>query len=217
MKYYNAIESRPSSHPQRQAGSERTNPTVNSTVQGTAGDSQGHASHGTLQGNGSIDPEMAQKNARAERRAQGQQPAVRNIRDDPFFSDELFIGMLNDQPNNDHVGRMYARFHQREIDEYYQRVTDPRPRLDPESDAIENPMPSSAQQQMTHNVPGAPAHGGNGQPVTQAPTGALRLARASINDLDFGDITDWNSAWSTFVNDHESKPLMRGHYPDEYK
>ena len=227
--YYSALNAagepkpRPSSHRQRQAGSERINPTLNPTVEDTAGDTLGHASSGAPEGNGSNNPgdhpnsrEMTRNNARTEPRRQHQQPAVNTVRDDPFFSDELFNGMLNDQPDSNHVGSMYTRSHQREIDAYYQRVTDPRPRLEPESDTLENPITSSAQQQTTHNIPGAAANGGNAAPVTQAPNGALRLARSSINDLDYGNITDWNSAWSSFVNDHDSKHLMRGHYPDEY-
>lgn len=225
--YYNAIggsQSRPSSHRQRQAGSERTNPTLNPIVEDTAGDTHGSVSHGASEGNGSNDSgnqrnpgEMVQNDAHTERRGQYQQPAVNNVRDDPFFSDELFNGMLNGQPDNNHVGSMYTRSHQREIDEYYLRVTGPRPGVEPESNPPENPVPSAVQQQTTQNIPGARVHGGNGPPVAQAPTGALRLARASTNDLDFGDITDWNSAWSSFVNDHDSEPLLRGHYPDEHK
>ena len=225
--YHNEIEgsqSRPLSHHQRQAGSERTNPTHDPAVEDTAGDTPGHASHGSPEGNESNDPEdqpnpgeVAQDDAHTTHRRQYQQPAVNTVRDDPFFSDELFNGMLNGQPDNNHVGSMYTRSHQREIDEYYRRVTGLRPGLDPESDTLQNPIPLSAQQYTTSNIPGAPAHGSNAPPVAQASTGTLRLGRASRNDLDFGDITDWNSAWESFVNDHDSKPLLRGHYPDENK
>ena len=214
---------RPSSHRQRQAGSERINPALNPTVEDSAGDTQSHSPQGAPEGIGPSDSgnqpnpaEVAEYYAHTAPCRQYQQPAA-STRDDPFFSDELFNGMLNGQPDSNHIGSMYTRSHQREIDAYYQRVTGKRPGLEPESDTPENPVPSLAQQHMTQNTPGAPAHGGNASLAAQAPAGALRLARSSINDLDYGKITDWNSAWSSFVNDHDSKPLMRGHYPDEHK
>ena len=42
----------------------------------------------------------------APRRAH-QYPTARTIQDDPFFPDELFNGMLNGQPQNNHVGREF--------------------------------------------------------------------------------------------------------------
>lgn len=228
--YYNGLNatgephSRPSSHRQRQAGSERTNAALNPEVGGPARETLHAIPHGDPEGNGSNESEkqpnpgeVTHNDVRSTPRQQYRLPAANTVRDDPFFSDELFNGMLNGQPDSNHIGNMYTRSHQREIDEYYQRVTGQRPVLELENNTLEKPMASSAQQQTIDNLASAPAHGSNAPLVAQAPTGALRLARASINDLDFGDIRDWNSAWSSFVNDHDSKPLMRGHYPDENK
>ena len=59
-------------------------------------------------------------------------------RDDPFLSDELLDGMLNGHPHANYVGSIYTRSLQKEIDEYYQRVMAPPPRVEPESDAPED-------------------------------------------------------------------------------
>lgn len=215
------LQSQPASHRQRLAGSGRTNPALNATVEDTAG---GHVSHAAPEGDGSNasgnqpNPgDVTRVDAHTAPRRQHRQPARNTIRDDPFFSDELFNGMLTGQPDRNHVGRIYTRSQQRDIDEYYQRVTGARPEVGPERDTPGNGSLGSGQQQMTHNIPGAPSHGGFVPPYGLLPGRLTRPAPASVRELDYGDIRDWDDAWASFVYDHDGKALLRGHYPDEYK
>lgn len=107
------------SNRQRPAGSERTNPTLDSTVVETAGDNVSHAApDGSVSNVPENRPNPGENNLRSVPRRHYQHPAVNAVRDDPFFSDELFNGMLNGQPDTNHVGSMYTQSHQRDIDEY---------------------------------------------------------------------------------------------------
>ncbi|KAL9133270.1 MAG: hypothetical protein Q9175_005549, partial [Cornicularia normoerica] len=141
-------------------------------------------------------------------------------------------------PDNNHVGSMYTGSQQRDIDDYYLRLMAPRPRVELEINTPEDPLPlpphfrqeeprtvfvadlmdphsrpQAMQPHVPYNIPGTPAQG----PVARVPARASQSAGDSGDDLDFGDITHWNSDWSSFVNDHDAEALLRGHYPDEYR
>lgn len=224
--YYNEIggpQPRPSSHPQRRPGSERTSSTLNSAVEDVPGNSLNDIPNGAPEENGSngsgdlsMSSEKARDEAHTAPRRQYRQPNARPVQDEPFFSDGLFNGMLNGQPDNNHVGSMYTRSHEQEIDQHYQRVTGPRPGIELESDTLEGLAPPSPHQQMTYNISGSSRQGDNAPPTAHGPTGAPRPAQVPNVGFDVGDIADWHPAWSSFVNDHDNKPLLRGHFPDEY-
>lgn len=86
--------------------------------------------------------------------------------------------------------------------------------VESDRDNLGNQIPSSVHERM---IPSARIHGGNAPPPAQLPGGLTRPPRASNRDLEYGDIADWDAAWSSFVDDHDGKALLRGHYPDEYK
>lgn len=139
---------------------------------------------------------------------------------------------MDGQPNANHVGSMYTRPQQQEIDDYYQRLMAPRARVEHQGDTPDDVMPppprfreeelqtvfvadlldphsrpQAAQAHIPYNVPVDSVQVGNAPPVAQTP---------SDDNLVVGDITSWDPAWSAFANDHDAGPLLRGHYPDEY-
>lgn len=233
------LQPRPSSRRQRQAGSERFSSVLNSTVEEISGDAPAHVPDNALEGYNSHDcgdqsnpVESARIDAYTAPRRAYQQPTASTVRDDPFFSDELFNGMLDGRPDANHVGSMYTRAQQREIDNYYQRLMAPRAGVENESGTPEDVMPppprfreeelqtvfvadlldphsrpQAAQAHIPYNVPVDPVQGGNAPPVAQTPPD---------DSLVVGNITSWDPAWSAFGNDHDAGPLLRGHYPDEY-
>ena len=147
-----------------------------------------------------------------------QQPAARAIQDDPFFPDELFNGMLNGQPDNNHVGSIYTWSQQQEIDEYYYRLMAPRPRPEAQTNARQGPMPPPPrprmeegggvpQQHIPRNVPVAHAQSGNAPPVAQVTQDA--------SDPTSDTTTLWDPEWWAFVNDHDAEHLLRAHYQDD--
>ena len=147
-----------------------------------------------------------------------QQPAARAIQDDPFFPDELFNGMLNGQPDNNHIGSIYTRSQQQEIDEYYYRLIAPRPRPEAQTNARQGPMPPPPrprmeegggvpQQHIPRNVPVAHAQSSNAPPVAQVTQDA--------SDPAIDTTTLWNPEWWAFINDHDAEPLLQAHHPDE--
>lgn len=126
-------QARPFSHGQRQPGSERFSSALNSTAEQVIGDMPAHAPQDPVQPAPNGTPP-------AFRRAY-QQPTASTIQDDPFFSDELFDGMLNGQPDANHVGSIYTRSQKDDIDQYYQRLMAPHPGAAPESNAQDNATP----------------------------------------------------------------------------
>ena len=168
-----------------------------------------------------------------------QYPAARTIQDDPFFPDELFNGMLNGQPQTNHVGSIYTRSQQQEIDEYYHRLMAPRPRPEAQKNAREGPMPPrprprtqqprtafAADVQNPHRRPQARQGGGvprqhtpHNVPIGRAQSGnAPPVAQVTQDESDqaMDTTTLWNPEWCAFVHHHDADPLLRAHYPDEY-
>lgn len=174
----------------------------------------------------------------APRRAH-QNPAARTIQDDPFFPDELFNGMLNGQPQNNHVGSIYTRSQQQEIDEYYHRLMAPRPRPEAQKNTQDGPMPPPprprTQQPRTafaadvrnpHRRPQARQGGGVPQqhiphnvpidPAQSDNTPPVAQDTQDESDQAVDTTTLWNPEWRAFVHHHDAEPLLRAHYPDEY-
>ena len=148
----------------------------------------GDTSHDSRRSSNTVQPARNENGHIAPRRAY-QHYTARTGRDDPFFSDELYGGMLNGQPNNKHVGSIYTCSQQQEIDAYYRRLMAPRP---------------TAQSKTS---------------VPQTPPPRLRMEvakSANGSDLAVGDIGYWNPEWSVFVNDDDAEPLLQTQYPDEY-
>ena len=255
--YTNTAEPQPrsSSHRQRRPGSERISSTLNPTVENSAGDIPFHVQNNPSEDYNSRDSENesnlmepARNDTKIESRRAHQQPAASDAQDDPFFSDELYDGMLNGQPESRHVGRMYTRSRQAEIDEYYQRLTTPRPRVETETNNPEAPLTPPQQykqgdppstvfvadltnplrgpqaglgrgaslQNIPHGTHG-PAQGANAPPIAQVASRTPQPAEEQDHGLVVGHFTDWDPAWRAFINDHDAKPLLRGHYPDEYR
>ena len=177
-------------------GDQRGSSTRNHTIQGSTGSMPPHGPNGTTDGDTSHDsrrspntvqPARNENENIAPRRAYHY--TARTGRDDPFFNDELYAGMLNGQPGNNHVGSLYTSSQQQEIDEYYRRLMAPRP---------------TAQSKTS---------------VPQTPPPRLRMEAAKSADgsgLAVGDIAYWNPEWSMFVNEHDAEPLLQTQYPDDY-
>ena len=123
-----------------------------------------------------------------------QQAIASAARDDPFFSDELFNGMLNGQPDNNHVGSMYTCSQQQETDEYHRRQMMPRPRPGTVSNALADSGPSPLSFSVLD--------------------GAVR--QADRPDLIVGDMAGWNVEWEGFINGHDAEPLLRALCQDEH-
>lgn len=153
-----------------------------------------HRSNGTTNNSSSRDPGSSSntvqpalnENVNIARRRAYRHLAARTSRNDPFFSDELFQGMLNGQPSNEHIGSMYTTSKQQEINEYYRRLLAPRPNSQPQVSAPQTPPPR------------------------------LRTDTANPADLAVDDISYWNPEWSWFVNDDDAEPLLEAQNPEEY-
>ena len=136
------------SHHQRQPGGERFGSVLNSVSQDFADVTTTHFSHSppsehNSRNSGSLSEHVqsAHIGAHTAPRRAHRQPKANNDQDDPFFSDELYEGMLNGQPDANHVGRMYTHSQQRDIDEYYRRLMASNPRTARESNAQAETMP----------------------------------------------------------------------------
>ena len=179
-------------------GGQRVSSTRNHTIQGSTDSMPPHGSNSTTDGDTSHDSRRSSNTVQpacnengniAPRRAY-QHYTAGTVRDDPFFSDELYEGMLNGRPNNNHGGRIYTVSQQQEIDAYYRRLMAPRPTI-----------------QYKTSVP-------------QTPPPRLRMEAANPangSDLAVGDIAYWNPEWSVFVNDDDAEPLLETQYPDEFR
>ena len=238
----------PLQQPQRQQGTEpsssalnatRQNPTVGMPSHDPNGPTEGHSSHNS---GASSNSRESTRNIEAHmaHRHTNQQSAMSTSQDDPFFPDELSNGMLNGHPNNNHVGSIYTRSQQQEIDEYYHRLMTPRPRPEAQTKARECPMPPPPRLRMAeprtefvadlrnpHSR--AQPRQGSGVPQrrtpynvpvahaqsrgAQVPVGASQPADGL--DPAVGGTTAWNPEWSAFINNHDAEPLLRAHYPDE--
>lgn len=227
---------RPSSHRQRQPGSERISSAINPVFKNSTCDRRAYAPYSRPKSYDSYDSrspsspvEPSRNDAHTASRRAYRQSTASTVQDDPFFSDELFNGMLNGQPDANHVGSMYTRSYQREIDDYYQRLMTPRPRAESGSDAPEDITPSPLYPRQEepetvfladllnpHSRPQA-RHGGNAPRVPQIPSGVPKPPEQSDDDLVVGDFSLWGPEWSAFINDHDNMPLLQGHYPDEYR
>ena len=184
------------SHRQPLSSGQRDSSTCNHTIQGpTAGmppkvtnaTADGYSSHGPGRISRAEQPARQEAGQIAPHRAY-QHFAARTSRDEPFFSDQLYRGMLNGQPKNKHVGRIYTASQEQEIDEYYRRLLTPHP----------NP----------HFRPSPPP----------SPPPRLRMEEttpADGSDLAVGDIGYWNPEWSMFVNDDDAEPLLQKQNPDD--
>ena len=128
-------QTRPSSNRQLLPGGYRGTSTRSQATQGSTGTMLPHSSNGTTDSctshdsqkfSNTLQPARNQNESIASRRAY-QHYTARTSRDDPFFSEELYRGMLNGKPDNAHVGSMYTSSKQQEIDAYYRRLMAPRP------------------------------------------------------------------------------------------
>ena len=186
----------PLSHRQPLPGGQRDSSTYNHTIQGSTASMPRHGPNGTADGYSSHDSGRDSNIVQPARNENGQitprrayqHYTARTGRDDPFFSEELYRGMLNGHPNNKHVGSMYTASQQQEIDAYYRRLLTPRP----------NPH-------FKPSVPPTPPPRLRMEPITSA----------NGSDLDVGDIGYWNPEWSQFVNDDDAEPLLQQQNPDE--
>lgn len=138
----------PSSHRQRQSASERFSSVLNPPIGNSTSETPAHVlirppeAHESIHSrNQPSSVELTRNDVHIAPRRASQQSTARYIQDDPFFSDELFNGMLNGQPDNNHVGSMYTRSQQRDIDDYYQRLMAPRPRVELETNTPEDSLP----------------------------------------------------------------------------
>ena len=164
------------------------------SAQGSNGTTDGHPSPDSTRSSNTVLPARNETGNIAPRRAYQHYTACTG-QDDPFFSDELFVGMLNGQPNNNHVGSIYTVSKQQEIDAYYRRLMAPRP---------PKPQPLSKPGVLQQTPPPPPR---------------LRMEtakEANGEDLAVGDIAFWNPEWSLFVNEDYAEPLLQSQYPDEY-
>ena len=171
-------------------GGQRGSSTRNHTIQGSTGSMPPHGPNGTTDGDTShnstrspntVQPARNENENLAPRRAY-QHYTARTGRDDSFFSDELYAGMLNGQPSDSHVGSLYTSSQQQEIDAYYRRLMAPHP---------------TAQSKTS---------------VPQTPPPRLRMEAAKPengSDLAVGDIAYWNPEWSMFVNDDDAEALLQ--------
>ena len=177
-------------------GDQRGSSTRNHTIQDSTGSMPPHGSNSTTDGDTSfagrssntVQPAHNENGNIAPRRAY-QHYTARTGRDDPFFSDELYEGMLNGRPNNHHVGSIYTVSQQQEIDAYYRRLMAPRPTARSKTSVPQTPPPRLRMEEAN------PANG---------------------SDLAVGDIAYWNPEWSVFVNDDDAEPLLETHHPDEF-
>lgn len=202
-----APQPRNSSHHQHQPGSERLRSVPSHAIQDVTGDLPSHDQNSPTQGRNSHNPGSSATRVQLRREGNGniaprhayQHFEESTVKDEPFFSDELFEGILNGHPDNNHVGSMYTHAQQREIHEYYHRLMTPHPMPEPATNASETSVPPPPP------VPQVPQ-------VTNSATQPL-----GESDLAVGDIAGWDPAWSEFVNDHDAEPLLRANHPDEYK
>lgn len=193
-------------HSQRQPGSERFRSAQNPAIQDVTGDMPSYDQNGPTEGRNPHNPGSSAACVQLTRDGNGnivprrayQHFEESTAQDDPFFSDELFEGMLNGHPDINHVGSMYTHAQQQEIDDYYHRLMTPHPRPESAPSAPQNPMPPPPPIQV------AQVAGSATQPVEES-------------DLALGDISDWDPAWSEFVNDHDAEPLLQAGHPDEYE
>ena len=226
---------RPSSHRQRQPGSEGISSAINPFFTVSTCDRRANAPYNRPKSYDSYDSrspsspvEPSRNDAHTASRRAYQHPTASTVQDDPFFSDELYNGMLDGHPDAAHVGSMYTRSYQREIDDYYQRLMAPRPRAESGSDAPQDVTPPPLQSRQEepetvfladllnpHSRPQA-RHRGNAPRVPQVPSGVPNPPEQS-DDLVVGDFSLWGPEWSAFINDHDNMPLLQGHYPDEYR
>ena len=178
-------------------GYQRGSSTRNHTIQGSTSSMPHHGSNDTTDGDtthvsrrssNTMQPARNENGNIVPRRAY-QHYTARTGRDDPFFSDELFDGMLNDRPNNNHVGSIYTVSHQQEIDAYYRRLMAPRPTAQSKTSLPQTPPPRLRMEAAK------PANG---------------------SDLAVDDIAYWNPEWSVFVNDDDAEPLLQTQHPDEF-
>lgn len=201
-----ASRPRPSSYSQHQPGSERFRSAQSPTIQDATDDviSYGENSPTEDRNSHSLDSPTARielhrdRNGNIAPRHAYQHFEQRTAQDDPFFSDELFEGMLNGIPDNNHVGNVYTHAQQGEIDDYYHVLMTPHPRPDTAPNTMPPPPPPPT------------------QPVPEAANSASQPAAES--DLEIGDIAGWDPAWEDFVNVHDAETLLQlqaGGNPDE--
>lgn len=226
-------QAQPSSRSQRQPGRERLSSGLNPNAEDSSGRTPAHDNYNPPEAPASNhlgnQPNNVNSNRNATQTAPRQayqQPTASYVQDDPFFSDELYNGMLNGHPDANHVGSIYTRAKQQDIDEYYRRVMTMRPRAEPENGAAEDAMPPPPQfrggdirtgeQYPRYSTPAANAQGSYNPPGAYLTDETPQPADDADDSLAIGDITGWDPAWSAFVNDHDSGPLLRGHYPDDY-
>ncbi|KAM0801054.1 hypothetical protein BDR22DRAFT_907134 [Usnea florida] len=146
--------------------------------------------------------------------------ASQQSHDDPFFSDELFNGMLTGQPNNNHIGSIYTISQQREHDEHYDRLMIPRNTKNhpqhppPPPQPVRVPNPSSAsvaaiqnpditpypQLHIPYNIPPPPPQ--DAAPPLPAP------ASNNTPELDFEDFCEWNHDWYGFAMEHDAVAVL---------
>lgn len=143
------------SHHQRLPGGERFGSVLNVVFQDFADVTTTHVSNSPPSehnsrnsGSPSEHVKTAHIGAHTAPRRAYRQPTANNVQDDPFFSDELCDGMLDGQPDANHVGRMYTHSQQLEIDEYYQRLMAPHPRTALEGNAQAETMPLPQQSRV---------------------------------------------------------------------
>ena len=196
-----------SSSSQRQPRSERLHSVQNPAIQDVTDDMPSYDQNGPTEGRSSYNPGSSAARVQLTRDGNGNIAPRRayqhfeesTAQDDPFFSDELFEGMLNGNPDINHVGSMYTHAQQQEIDDYYHRLMTPHPRPESAPSAPQNPMPPPPPPIQVAQVAGSAT-----QPVEES-------------DLAVGDIAGWDPAWSEFVNVHDAVPLLQAGHPDGYE
>lgn len=196
-----------SSRSQHQPGNEQFHSAQNPGIRDVTDDMPPYDQNAPTEGRNSHDPGSSGRRTELNRNENGNvapSPAYQHFeestaQDDPFFSDELFNGMLNGHPDNNHVGNMYTHAQQREIDGYYHELMTTHPRPEADTNSPETYMPPP---------PPVPS-------VTQVTGSATQPAEGS--DLTVGDIAGWDPAWSEFVNFHDVEPLLQAENPDDYK
>ena len=181
-------------------GGQRGSSTRNYTIQGSTVSMPPNGSNGTTDGDNSHEAKRSSNTVQPARNENGdiaprrayQHYTGRTGRDDPFFSDELYEGMLNGRPNNNHVGSIYTVSQQQEIDAYYRRLMAPRPTKQYQASVPQTPPPRLRMEVAN------PANGSD----------------LAVGDI--GDIAYWNPEWSLFVNDDDAEPLLQTQHPDEF-
>ena len=154
-------------------------------------------------------------------------PTPTHAQDDPFFSDELFNGMLTGHPNNKYIGSIYPRSQQLEHDKYCERLLTSRtttnhPQHPPPQPVTVDQPPSAftsalqdptstpnAQPHIPYNISPPPAQGATLRPL------ASKAQSNNDSELDFGAICEWNDDWYAFTIKHDAGPLLRAHFGDE--